>query len=309
MKANRIHRFGSPEVIKLEEADRPLTGEGEVLIRVEASGVGPWDGWIREGKSVLPQPLPLTLGSDLSGTIEAVGTGITNFKAGDEVFGVTNPRFIGANAEYAIASARMIAEKPKGITHIEAASVPVVAVTAWQMLFDRGGVKRDQTVLILGAAGNVGSYAVQLAHAAGAQVIASAARDETDYVRSLGAKRVFDGRAQGLPNDLKDIDVVIDAVGGEAQTQSLEALRLGGVLISAVSQPDQSAASRLGIKAAFMLVDVTTAALKSIAELIEANKLKTNVGAVLDLAELRRAHEMLDGSRLRRRGKIVIDSA
>ena len=220
MKANRIHRFGSPEVIKLEEADRPLTGEGEVLIRVEASGVGPWDGWIREGKSVLPQPLPLTLGSDLSGTIEAVGTGITNFKAGDEVFGVTNPRFIGANAEYAIASARMIAEKPKGITHIEAASVPVVAVTAWQMLFDRGGVKRDQTVLILGAAGNVGSYAVQLAHAAGAQVIASAARDETDYVRSLGAKRVFDGRAQGLPNDLKDIDVVIDAVGGEAQTRN-----------------------------------------------------------------------------------------
>ena len=261
MKANRIRRFGSPEVIKLEEADRPLPGEGEVLIRVKASGVGPWDGWIREGKSDLPQPLPLTLGSDLSGVIESVGTVVTGFKAGDEVFGVANPRFTGANAEYAIASARMIAAKPKGITHIEAASVPVVAVTAWQMLFDDGGVKRDQIVLILGAAGNVGSYAVQLAHVVGARVIASAARDEMDYVRSLGAERVFDGRAQGLPNDLKDIDVVIDAVGGEAQTQALEALRRGGVLISAVSQPDQSAASRLGIKAAFMLVDVTTATL------------------------------------------------
>jgi NADPH:quinone reductase-like Zn-dependent oxidoreductase len=253
--------------------------------------------------------LPLTLGSDLSGTIESVGTGVTDFKSDDEVFGVTNPRFTGANAEYAIASARMIAAKPKNITHIEAASIPVVAVTAWQMLFDHGGVKRDQTVLILGAAGNVGSYAVQLAHAAGAQVIASAASNEMDYVRSLGAERLFDGRAQRLPNDLKDIDVVIDAVGGEAQTQSLDALRLGGVLISAVSQPDQSAASRLGIKAAFMLVDVTTAALKSIAELLQANKLKTNVGTVLDLTELRRAHEMLDGSRPRRRGKIVIDSA
>jgi NADPH:quinone reductase-like Zn-dependent oxidoreductase len=309
MKANSIHRFGSPEVIMFEEAERPLPGKGEVLVRVKASGVGPWDGWIREGKSVLPQPLPLTLGSDLSGVVEEVGTGVDDIKVGDEVFGVTNPRFTGANAEYALASARMIAAKPKSITHIEAASMPVVAVTAWQMLFDHGGIRPDQTVLILGAAGNVGSYAVQLAHAAGARVIASAARDETDYVRSLGAKRVFDGRAQGLPNDMKDVDVIIDAVGGEAQTQALKTLRIGGVLTSAVSQPDQSTANRLGIKAAFMLVDVTSAALKSITELLDAKELRTNVGTVLGLAELRRAHEMLDGLRLRTRGKIVLEGS
>lgn len=309
MKANRIHRFGSPEVIKLEEVERPLPGSDEVLIRVKASGVGPWDGWIREGKSVLPQPLPLTLGSDLSGVVEQVGTEVENIKICDEVFGVTNPRFVGANAEYAIASAQMIATKPKGMTHIEAASLPVVAVTAWQMLHDHAYIKPGQTVLILGAAGNVGSYAVQLAHAAGVQVIASAARDEMDYVRSLGAKRVFDGRAQGLPSDLKDVDVVIDAVGGEAQSQSLEALRPGGILISAVSQPDQNAANRRDVKAAFMLVDVTTAALRSIAELLQVNKLTTNVGTVLNFAELRQAHEMLDGSRPRRRGKIILDNA
>ena len=292
-----------------EEAERPLPGKGEVLVRVKASGVGPWDGWIREGKSVLPQPLPLTLGSDLSGVVEEVGTGVDDIKVGDKVFGVTNPRFTGANAEYALASARMIAAKPKSITHIEAASMPVVAVTAWQMLFDHGGVRPDQTVLILGAAGNVGSYAVQLAHAAGARVIASAASDETDYVRSLGAERVFDGRAQGLPNDTKDVDVIIDAVGGEAQTQALKTLRIGGILISAVSQPDQSTANRLGVKAAFMLVDVTSTALKSITELLEAKKLRTNVGTVLGLAELRCAHEMLDGLRLHTRGKIVLEGS
>jgi NADPH:quinone reductase-like Zn-dependent oxidoreductase len=309
MKTNRIYRFGSPDVIVFEEVERPLPGEGEVLVHVKASGVGPWDGWIREGRSVLPQPLPLTLGSDLSGVIEEVGSAVDDIKVGDEVFGVTNPRFIGANAEYAVASARMIAPKPKGITHIEAASMPVVAVTAWQMLFDHGGVKPDKTVLILGAAGNVGSYAVQLAHNAGACVIASAARDETDYVRSLGAERVFDGRAQGLPKDMKDVDVIVDAVGGEAQAQALETLRTGGVLVSAVSQPDQSIAKRLGVKAAFMLVDVTSAALKSITELLNEKKLKTNVGTVLGLAELRCAHEMLDGLRPRTRGKIVLEGS
>src|SRR6185503_12200917 len=116
MKANKIYRFGSPEVIMFEEAERPLPGKGEVLVRVKASGVGPWDGWIREGKSVLPQPLPLTLGSDLSGVVEDVGAGVRDIKVGDEIFGAANPQFTNANAEYAVASARMMAPKPKGIT-------------------------------------------------------------------------------------------------------------------------------------------------------------------------------------------------
>jgi NADPH:quinone reductase-like Zn-dependent oxidoreductase len=308
MKANRIHRFGSPQVIQLEEADRPLPGPEEVLVRVIASGVGPWDGWIREGKSVLPQPLPLTLGSDLSGVIETLGPDVQGFNIGDEVFGVTNPRFTGANADYAVASTHMIAAKPKTVSHIEAASVPVVAVTAWQMLFDHGGVKPGQTALILGAAGSVGSYAVQLAHAAGVRVIASASRDEAEYVRSLGADRVFDGRADGIPEDLNEIDAAIDAVGGEAQSRSLVTLRRGGVLISAVSQPDQSTADRLGVKAAFMLVDVTSATLSSISARLDANKLKTNVATVLPLSDARIAHEMLEGTRPRPRGKIVLQN-
>src|SRR5262245_4050668 len=135
-----------------------------------AGGVGPWDALIREGKSKVAPPPPLTLGSDLSGSVEAVAADVTEFKIGDEVYGVTNPQFVGAHAEYALASADMVAPKPRRLNHIEAASVPVVAVTAWQMLFEYGHVQKHQTVLILGAAGNVGAYAVQLAAGAGMNV-------------------------------------------------------------------------------------------------------------------------------------------
>jgi NADPH:quinone reductase-like Zn-dependent oxidoreductase len=306
MKANRIHQFGPPDVIVFEDVDRPVPGEGEVLVRVKASGVGPWDGWIREGKSVLPQPLPLTLGSDLSGVIEEVGIGVDDFKVGDEVFGVANPRFTNANAEYAVVSARMIARKPKGITDVEAASLPVVAVTAWQMLFDHGGIQSGQTVLILGAAGSVGSYAVQLARSAGARIVATASSKDADYVRSLGAERVIDYRMEFPSRDVGPIDLVLDGVGGEAQTKALAVLRRGGRLVSIVSEPDQSEAQRSGVKATFMLVDVTSTALRSISELIEVGKLKTEVGTVLPLSELRQAHEMLEGTRPKVRGKIVL---
>jgi NADPH:quinone reductase-like Zn-dependent oxidoreductase len=157
MMARRVHEFGPPEVMKFERMPRPQPGPGEVLIKVEAAGVGSWDGWIRAGKSALPQPLPLTLGSDLSGEIVNVGSGVSELRFGDQVYGVTNPQFIGAYAEYALASAEMISNKPASLTHVEAASVPVVSVTAWQALFDHAQLKAGQTVVIHGAVGNVGA--------------------------------------------------------------------------------------------------------------------------------------------------------
>ena len=165
MKAVRVHRFGGIDAIEYEEVAVPAPGAGQVLVRVRASGVGPWDAWVREGKSALPQPLPLTLGSDLSGVVESVGSGVSAFRPGEEVFGVTNARFTGANAEYAVAEAGMLAAKPRRLTHLEAASVPVVASTAWQMVWDHGAVGPAKVVLVHGAAGNVGAYAVQLANA------------------------------------------------------------------------------------------------------------------------------------------------
>src|SRR5919201_1453434 len=151
MLAWRVHEFGPPDVMRFERVPRPTPGPGEVLVKVAAAGVGPWDAWIRAGKSVLPQPLPLTLGSDLSGEIVAMGPGVSELHVGGQVYGVTNPQFVGAYAEYALASAGMVSNKPTSLTYIEAASVPVIAVTAWQALFDQAQLKAGQTVVIHGA--------------------------------------------------------------------------------------------------------------------------------------------------------------
>lgn len=307
MMAWRVHEFGSPEVMKFERVPRPAPGPGEVLVKVEAAGVGPWDGWIRAGKSALPQPLPLTLGSDLSGEIVALGPEVSQLHVGDQVYGVTNPQFVGAYAEYALASAAMVSNKPTSVTHVEAASVPVVAVTAWQALFDHAQLKAGQTVVIHGAAGNVGSYAIQLARHAGVQTIASVSTGDISVVRSLGANTVIDYRTQRFEKEVRDADAVIDLVGGETQSRSFEVLRLGGKLISAVSRPDQDLAKHYGVEAVFFLVNVTSQYLTEIARFIDGGKLRTNVGVVLPLTDAREAHLMLERVRLQPKGKIVLD--
>ena len=306
MMAWRVHEFGPPEVMKFERVPRPEPGPGEILVRVEAAGVGPWDGWIRAGKSAMPQPLPLTLGSDLSGEIVSVGPGVSELRAGDQVYGVTNPRFIGAYAEYALACAEMLSRKPISLSHIEAASVPVVAVTAWQALFDHAQLKAGQTVLIHGAAGNVGSYTVKLARHMGVKTIATVATDDVSYVRNLGANTVIDYRTQRFEEQVRDADAVIDLVGGETQNRSFQVLRRGGKLISAVSPPDQHLAERHGVESAFFLVKVTRQYLAEIARLIDDGKLTAKVGAVLPLADAREAHFMLERVRPQPKGKIVL---
>ncbi len=306
MMAWRVHEFGPPRIMKFERVPRPEPGPGEVLVKVEAAGVGPWDGWIRAGKSALPQPLPLSLGSDLSGKIVTVGPGISELRVGDEVYGVTNPQFIGAYAEYALASAGMVSNKPTSLTHVQAASVPVIAVTAWQALFDHAQLEAGQTVVIHGAAGNVGSYAVQLARRAGVQTIATVATDDISFVRNLGANTVIDYRTQRFEEQVRDADAVIDLVGGETQSRSFQVLRRGGKLISAVSRPDQDLAKRHGVEATFFLVNVTSQYLKEIARLVDGGKLRTNVGAVLPLADAREAHLMLERVRPQPKGKIVL---
>jgi NADPH:quinone reductase-like Zn-dependent oxidoreductase len=307
MKAWRVHAFGPPEAMILETVPRPDPGPGEALVKVHAAGVGPWDGWIRAGKSALPQPLPLTLGSDLSGEVAALGSGISEFAVGDQVFGVTNPQFVGAYAEYAVASVGMLAKKPGSLSHAEAASVPVIAVTAWQGLFDQARLEAGQTVVIHGAAGNVGAYAVQLARRARLRTIATAGTKDIEYVRALGADKVVDYHTQRFEDEVGDADAVLDFVGGETQTRSFQVLRPGGKLISAVSKPDQDRAKRHGVSAAFFLVDVTTEYLRKIAELIDGGELKTRVGVVLPLADARESHMMLEGLRTPPKGKIILN--
>ncbi|HJP92812.1 MAG TPA: NADP-dependent oxidoreductase [Pyrinomonadaceae bacterium] len=304
MKVARILRFGPPNVITNDDVPWPQPTAGQLLVRVKAAGVGNWDALIREGKIEL-QPLPLILGSELSGIVEAIGAQVSGFKLGDEVYGATNEQFSGAYAEYALASARMISYKPKSLNFVEAASAPIVSITAWQMLFEYAQVTAGQTVLILGAAGNVGAYAVQLASQAGLHVVASAGFADLDYVQSLGAEKVVDYKREQSEVSLTGLDVVLDMVGGDAQLRSLHLLKPGGILVSVVSPVPETTQKRYGIRAAYFYVDVTTSRLNKITELFDTGRLVTNVGTVLPLEEARVAHEMLGGAP-HKRGKIVL---
>jgi len=305
MQAIRVHRFGDLDSLVEEDVPRPVPGDGEVLLRVKAAGVGPWDAWIRSGRSVLPQPLPLTLGSDVSGIVEHVGAGVSQFRAGDAVFGATNARFTGGYAEYAVASATTLAKMPQRMGFIDAASVPVVACTAWQMVSEYGAVDATKRVLVHGAAGNVGAYAVQLARRVAHEVVATAFSDDVAYVQTLGADRVIDVQKSRFEEVLTDVDVVLDTIGGDTQDRSFSVLKPGGVLVSAVSAPDQQKAARNGVRALFFLVEVSSRRLEQIGDLIEAGELTTSVGNVLPLSAARIAHEMLAG-KPHKRGKIVL---
>lgn len=301
MQAGRIHHFGPPNVIVVDEIPCPTPQEGELVVRVAAAGVGPWDALIREGKSVVQLSLPITLGSDLAGIVDSVGTGAIQFKPGDEVFGVTNKQFCGAYAEYAIATAQMVAAKPRSLSFVEAASVPVVAVTAYQMLFDYAQLKAGQAVLIHGAAGNVGAYAVQLAKHAELKVFATAGAADLDYVRGLGAEMVVNYKTENFEHVVPLVDAVLDTVGGETQQRSFRVLRPGGILVSSVSTPPQLA----GFRSVFFLVEVSATRLDAVAKLLASRKLTTEVGTVLPLEGARKAHEMLAGAP-HQRGKIVL---
>jgi NADPH:quinone reductase-like Zn-dependent oxidoreductase len=305
MQAIRVHRFGGVDALVAEDVPRPVPGAGEVLVRVKAAGVGPWDAWIRDGRSVLPQPLPLTPGSDVAGIVEIAGPGVTQFTAGDAVFGATNARFTGGYAEFAVATAAMLARMPAGLGFIEAASLPVVACTAWQMVFEHGAVGAATRVLVLGGSGSVGACAVQFARRRTRDVVATASADQAEYVREIGASRVVDPRGSRFEDEIGEVDVVLDTSGGEDQDRSFALLKPGGVLVSVVSAPDPERASRHGVRAFFFLVEVSSARLEAIAASIAAGELRTRVGDVLPLAEARLAHEMLAG-RPHKRGKIVL---
>ena len=304
MEAARILRFGPPNVITNDDLPRPEPTAGQLLVRVKAAGVGNWDALVREGK-IPNEPLPLILGYELSGIVEATGAEVRGFKAGDEIYGATNEQLTGAYAEYALPLARMMAKKPKTLNFIEAASAPVVTVTAWQMLFEYAQVTAGQTVLILGAAGNVGAYAVQLASQTGLHVVGSAGFADLDYVQTLGAEKAVDYKKESFEESMTGFDVVIDTVGGDAQQRSFRLLKPGGILVSVVSPVPETTQKRYGIRAAYFYVDVTTARLNKITELFDSGKLVTNVGTVLPLEEARTAHEMLAGAP-HKRGKIVL---
>jgi NADPH:quinone reductase-like Zn-dependent oxidoreductase len=301
VKAARIHSFGSPDVVVVEDVPVPSPSAGEVLVRVMAAGVAPWDAIIRKGKSkVSPQP-PLTLGSDFSGVVDKVGPGVTDFAPNDEVYGVTNPQFCGAQAQFAVATAGLVARKPQSLSYVEAASAPVIAVTAWQMLFQYAQAKRGQTAMVIGAAGNVGAYAVQMAVDFGIHVVAIAHLDNEELLRSLGVKSIIDSSQPAFEKNLPQVDVILDTVGGSTLQLCVAALKPGGKLVTSVSS------EQLPAEAIFFYAEVTTARLQTLTALFDVGRITTRVGSVLPLSEARLAQTMLEGTP-HKPGKIVLET-
>jgi NADPH:quinone reductase-like Zn-dependent oxidoreductase len=303
MKAIRIHAYGGAENLKYDEVPRPEPQAGEVLIQVYAAGVNPIDWKIREGffkqVQVYDYPLPVIAGADVAGVVASVGDGVTTLQPGQAVYGTADMMLSGAYAEYALGYADAIivpigfanAPMPKTLDYIHAASVPIVAMTAWQALFDGAKLQPEQSVLIHGGAGGVGRYAIQLAKWKGARVIATASAANLDDVKSLGADRAIDYAGQPFEQQVKDVDVVLDLIGGETQARSWQIIRPGGVLVSTLGVPQSGIPQ--GIKAVPVFVNLrANSQLQQIAQLIDDGQIKVSVEQIFELAEAAKAQEV-----------------
>jgi NADPH:quinone reductase-like Zn-dependent oxidoreductase len=306
MKAVCIYSYGGPEVLVYEDAPCPHPGDGEVLVKVHAAGINPVDWKIREGhlKEMLHHTLPLILGWDVSGVVEALGTGLKRLKVGDEVFSRPDISRDGAYADFIVIKESEVALKPRSIDHIHAAALPLAGLTAWQTLFDAGALAAGQRVLIHAAAGGVGSLAVQLAKWKGAFVIGTASERNHDFLRKLGIDQVVDYERERFEEAVPPVDVVLDTLGGEVQERSWKVLKPGGILISIVSPPSAEAAAAHGVRQAFVFTKPDAAQLAEIAKLADADKLKVIVETVLPLSDATRGQELSE--RGHTRGKIVL---
>lgn len=308
MKAVRIHEFGGAEVLKLEELPRPQPGAGEVLIEVRAASVNPVDYKIREGRypAVKAEQLPIILGRDVAGVVAEVGQGVTRFAKGDPVFAMLPPDR-GGYAEWVTAPASVCAPKPASLDMIQAASVPLAALTAWQGLFTHGGLSSGQRVLIHGASGGVGPFAVQFARVKGAEIYATASGDNRAFVESLGATRAIDYRHERFEDIVRDVDLVYDMIGGETEARSWQVLKRGGTLISTVHEPDAAKAAKAGVKASRYTAQPDGGQLAEIGRLIDDGAVKAAVEKVFPLAEAAAAERHLQADHVT--GKVVLDVA
>lgn len=289
MKAIQIHAYGGPEVLKYEDLPQPQPKANEILVRVHAAGVNPVDWKIREG--YLTGTLPMIMGIDFSGIVESVGSGVTKYRSGDAVFGQVADES-GGYAEYALTMEPFIARKPEGLDDIRAAALPVAGLVAWQALFDTANLTAAQTVLIHAASGGVGSFAVQFAKWKGARVIGTASGAHVEQVRQLGADEVIDYRKTKFEEVARDVDVVLDTIGGETQERSWRVLKRGGVLASLVGQPPAEQAAAHGVRGFFVRQKANSEQLATIADLVAKGKVKVNVETVLPLREAGKAQEL-----------------
>jgi NADPH:quinone reductase-like Zn-dependent oxidoreductase len=298
MHAVLIHETGGPDVLRYEEAERPEPGEGEVLIEVRAASVNPIDWKIRRG--LRETQLPAVLGNDVSGVVEL--SRMDGFVAGDEVLGVASS---GGYAEFATVPAALIAKKPRGVSHEQAAALPVSGLTAWQALFDSGGLQAGQTALVAGGAGGVGHLAIQFAKHAGARVIATGSSRNRDFVLGLGADEYIDYSSQDVGEAASDVDVAFDTVGGETTESLVPTLREGGVLVTIANAPPEQAAAARGARAELLVMSSSSEQLAEIAGLVADGSVRVEIARTFPLSEVSQAHALSEAGHTR--GKIVLE--
>ncbi|AJY77707.1 hypothetical protein VN24_13325 [Paenibacillus beijingensis] len=305
MKAIRYHSHGGPEVLQVEKVPRPKPAKHEVLVRVHAAGVNPGDWQIRSGLAGNRFPLPYIPGWDVSGVVEEVGPGSSLFRVGDEVFGMTADS--GACAEYVAVPESQLAHKPAALSHVQAAAVPMSSFTAWHSLNKQGRLQAGETVIVNGAAGGVGHFAVQLAKQAGARVIGVTSGRNADFVRGLGAGEVLDYTAAPLEGTPWQADLAIDTIGGPNGDMLLETLRSGGRLVPVTfgHYNAEKAAARNVTVNEVQLLQISKTTLETIANMFDKGDLRVALDMVVPLEETRRAHERSESRRAR--GKIVIE--
>ncbi|KDN75801.1 NADPH:quinone reductase [Streptomyces olindensis] len=307
MRAISQDVLGGPEVLKEVEVERPVPRPNEVLVRVRAAGVNPTDWKHRATGGFLGEP-PFVLGWDVSGVVEAIGIGVAAFAPGDEVFGMLPYPFgHGSHAEYVIAPVRALTRKPAGLDHVQAGALPLVSLTAWQALTEHADLRPGQRVLIHAAAGGVGHVAAQIAKERGAYVIGTASAGKHEFLRGIGVDEAVDYRETDFTEAVKDVDVVLDTIGGDNALRSLRVLRPGGVVVSilpAGSDDFYEEAGRLGVRAVRMLVDADRAGMETIAGLAEAGRLRATIAGTFPLSAAAEAHAQGDTGRTT--GKLVL---
>jgi NADPH:quinone reductase-like Zn-dependent oxidoreductase len=306
MKAVVIHKYGGPEVLKYEDVPRPEPQADQILVRVIAAGMNPVDGMIRSGMFAKEgnRAFPIILGGDVAGVVEKVGNKMTKFKAGDPVFAYVSLDNSGGYAQYALVTEREAALKPKSLTYVEAAAVPIVALTAWQALVDTAKLGSGQTILIHGGSGGVGSFAIQIAKARGAKVIATASTANQDFLKQLGADVPIDYTKQKFEDVAKDVDVVLDSIGKDTLARSYGVVKKGGIIVSIVARPNQAELDKYGIRGTALSVEPNSEELAEIGQLIDEKKIKVIVSRTFPLSEAMKAQEQVATGHTR--GKIVL---
>jgi len=304
MKAVVAHEYGAPEVLKIEQVQRPEPNEDEALVRVIASGVNPADPLTLNGKYAreFGTHLPLIPGYEIAGVVEKTGSNVTKLKVGDAVYGY--PTFGGGWADYVTVKEGEVAAKPRSLNFVDAAAVPMGALTAWQALVDVAKLQPGQTVLIHGGSGGVGSFAIQIAKARGARVIATASTANQDLLKQLGADVAVDYTKTKFEDVARDVDAVLDPVGKETLARSYGVVKKGGIVMSLVARPDPVELKKRGIRGAGISVHPDAEDLTEIAQLIDAGKIKPTVTQVLPLSEAIAAQQQ--AATHHTRGKVVL---